>query len=119
MSTGCPESPKLWESFDQGASIGTQGSENGTIIRDDEHTAGARITLEENGHQPFGITCGVYGLMVLTAFASTREEADIKYEAMRSDIGKFLERISDETITEDESMSLAEDWCSEFAEKYY
>lgn len=33
-----------------------------SLVRDEEHSAGARITLERDGSiAPFAITCGIYG----------------------------------------------------------
>ncbi|MAW97055.1 MULTISPECIES: hypothetical protein [unclassified Leeuwenhoekiella] len=56
-----------WNPFDQGNSIGTIGSEDGKILKDEENSFGARITLEENGSiAPFSITIGIYGLMFHT-----------------------------------------------------
>ena len=93
--------------YDSGKTIGTSGTENGTIIRDEEHSLGARVTLEQNGYTPFGITCGIYGLMLHTAFASENDEAMQKYEAMKREIEKFLSNENDET-----------DWCEKFASRF-
>lgn len=96
-----------WHPFDDGRTIGTVGSESGCIIRDEDHPAGARITLERDGHTPFGITCGIYGCFVHTAFASTEEEADSKYHAMKARLGELIGR-------EDE---IYEDW-RKFSEQF-
>ena len=87
--------------------IGTIGSENGRIINDEENPHGARITLEQNGHTPFGITCGIYGLMCHTAFASEYEEAMFKFEEMKQDIERFFIDDIDES-----------NWCEQFKDKY-
>jgi len=34
-----------WVPLDHGATIGQRGSENGIIVRDEEHELGARVTL--------------------------------------------------------------------------
>ncbi len=80
----------MWVEYDNGKTIGQTGSENGTILKDEEHELGARITLEKDGHTPFGITCGLYGSMVHTAFASSLEEAETMYEAMKSRLDDLL-----------------------------
>lgn len=50
-----------WEPFEQGTTIGTTGSEEGEIIRDEEWKGAARITIERGGEiAPFAITCGMY-----------------------------------------------------------
>jgi hypothetical protein len=73
-----------WVPFDDGASIGERGSEDGVILRDDEYRGEARITLErDGGTAPFAITCGVYGWMVHTRFFSTLAEAEREYALMQ------------------------------------
>jgi hypothetical protein len=38
-----------WTPFENGTSLGATGSEGGTILRDELHPDGARITLERTG----------------------------------------------------------------------
>lgn len=109
----------FWKPFEQGVTIGQQGSERGRILSDEEHVDGARITLEEDGYHPFGITCGVYGLMVHTAFASDKNEATSKYEAMKKDIHDFLTDSSLSEMSEEECNKAASDWCRKFVDTYY
>ena len=87
---------KCWLPSESGTTIGTTGSENGKIVLDEEHTDGARITLEQDGHAPWGITCGIYGWFCHTAFASSKEEAYAKYESMKSDIVDMLQEFDEE-----------------------
>ena len=66
-----------WSDFEDGKTIGTKGSESGTIVLDIENSNGARITLEkECGIIPFAITIGIYGLMFHTHFESELEKAN-------------------------------------------
>lgn len=66
-----------WSDFENGKTIGTKGSESGTIIHDIENSKGARITLEkECGNIPFAITIGIYGLMFHTHFESDIEKSN-------------------------------------------
>jgi hypothetical protein len=37
-----------WQPFDNGATVGQRGSEDGVTLRDEEHDLGARITLERD-----------------------------------------------------------------------
>ena len=75
MTDNEPAPQLTWYPFDGGSTVGTIGTESGRILCDEEHAAGARITLEQGGNTPFGITCGIYGCFVHTAFASTETEA--------------------------------------------
>src|SRR4051812_25804769 len=73
-----------WAAIDNGATLGTRGSEDGIIECDEEHSDVARITLErESTHAPYSITCGVYGWMCHTRFFGTRAEVDEAFEAMK------------------------------------
>ena len=65
-----------WYPFDKGVTVGQEGSEDGVILRDEEHPCEARITLERRvTAAPFAITCGIYGCMLHTRFFSIESEA--------------------------------------------
>lgn len=66
----------LWNACSDGKTVGQDGSEEGAIVLDEEHTDGARITLERDSKTaPAAITCGVYGWMVHTRFFADESEA--------------------------------------------
>lgn len=104
-----------WYSFEGGKTIGARGSEGGTIVRDEEHGDGARITLErETLHRvPFAITCGIYGWMVHTRFFADEPTAFDAYDSMRRSIDAILTLLAREP--DGDSVSEAID---EFVEKY-
>lgn len=80
-----------WYPFDGGRSVGTEGSEAGTILADDEHELGARITLERDGRTaPFAITCGIYGWMMHMRFFATEADARLAHDAMRQALGEIM-----------------------------
>jgi hypothetical protein len=80
-----------WHIYDQGHSIGLPGTECGSIVRDDEHDLGARITLERRARAaPWTITCGIYDWMVHTRFFSTEEQAREAFDAMKIELGQIL-----------------------------
>ena len=61
---------------------------------DEEHSAGARITLEQGGDvAPWSITCGVYGLMFHTRFFANRLTADGEYTAMKSALAAIMSEL--------------------------
>jgi hypothetical protein len=85
-----------WCRYDDGKTLGTTGSESGVILADEEHPLGARITLEESKFPPYGITCGNHLRhlrMHGTTFTGSRQEAQETYEAMKKEIGRFLEEL--------------------------
>jgi hypothetical protein len=83
-----------WQPFDDGRTIGTPGSESGTILCDDEHADGARITLERNGSvAPFAITCGIYGWMMHTRFFGEEAQARQAYDDMKQALDDIIRSI--------------------------
>ena len=83
--------PPGWEPFEGGRTVGLHGSEGGEILRDEEHGAGARITLERGAaNAPFAVTCGVYGLFMHTARAADEAEGQRKYDAMREGLVEIM-----------------------------
>lgn len=81
----------MWKTTEHGATIGTIGSENGIIVRDEEHQKGARLSIEEGGNiAPFSIVSGVYGSFVHTTFLSSLEVAESKFEVMKKEVDIFL-----------------------------
>ena len=84
-----------WVPFDGGSTVGQRGSEEGVVLRDDEHDLGARITLERDcaGGIPFAITCGIYGWMFHTRFFSSGTEASAEFDQMREVLADILDLI--------------------------
>jgi len=77
--------------MDNGKTVGTRGSEEGVIVLDEEHTEGARITLEQGGcTAPWSITCGIYGGFLHTAFVSLEIDGRAKYSNMKADLEKIM-----------------------------
>jgi hypothetical protein len=63
-------------------------------VLDEEHSAGARITLEQGGDvAPWSITCGVYGLMFHTRFFANRLTAHAEYTAMKSALAAIMSEL--------------------------
>jgi hypothetical protein len=81
----------MWGSINAGTTIGTKGSEGGRILKDEEHILGARISLEQGGFIPFSLTCGVYGLMVHTVFASSLAEAEALFATVQARLTAMME----------------------------
>lgn len=101
----------MWSAFQDGATIEKKGSEEGIIVRDEEHESGSRITLEsKTTHAPFAITCGIYGLMLHTAFASSDMEATKKYEEMKT----WLDEMLRDDMTEDERLNKLQSFVNTF-----
>ena len=89
-----PTEDSKWRLYDEGRTIGRTGSEDGTIIRDEEHIDGALITLERQArHIPFAITCGVYGWMVHTRYYGTIEAAQYDFDEMKIALAEILDLI--------------------------
>ena len=109
-----------WYPFDSGQSIGQVGSENGNIIRDEEHGYGARITMERDGlTASFAITCGVFGWMVHTRFFGTESEAQEEFEKMKVELAAIMDTIPLVTDPEvDGKTKAVSKAISEFVERF-
>jgi hypothetical protein len=107
-----------WYSFNDGASIGDTGSENGKILRDMEHSSGARVTLEKVRDDCWTITCGIYGWMVHTQFFPSEASAEIGFDKTERELGKILALIPLEDEADDEQLRITQDAIAEFGEQY-
>lgn len=88
------------------------------MVRDEEHSLGARISLERDcGVAPFAITCGIYGWMLHTRFLGSEDEAETQYEAMKSALAALLEA-ADETAEIDGGRKVLMEGVSRFVEQY-
>ncbi|MBC7006827.1 hypothetical protein BIZ38_00020 [Pseudoalteromonas sp. BZK2] len=83
----------MWSEIDNGETIGTIGSENGEIIKDEEHSKGARLTLEKDSvNAPYTLTSGVYGCFFHTTHLSNIKEGISEFEAMKAEISEFVNK---------------------------
>jgi hypothetical protein len=107
-----------WHQFDNGSTLGQAGSEEGTILRDEEHSLGARISLErDTSVAPFAITCGIYGWMLHTRYFGSEDEAGTQYEAMKSALAALLEA-ADKTAEIDGGRQVLMRGVGKFVENY-
>jgi hypothetical protein len=81
-----------WFAYDDGQSVGSVGSEGGEILRDEEHEAGARVTLKR-GSRYISVSCNVYGWMDHTRFFGSLTEAQREYILMKSSLSNMVENI--------------------------
>jgi hypothetical protein len=109
-----------WSVFDGGKSVGALGSERGVIVRDEEHSDGARITLERNTTvAPFAITCGVYGWMFHTRFFGIEQEARTAFDLMSAELARIMAMIPSVSDTEGVAKShLVSEAISQFVERF-
>ena len=106
----------LWYPFDKGVALGQKGSEDGVIVRDEEHPQEARITLERDTKAaPFAITCGIYGCMLHTRFFGSESKASSQYEEMKAALSVLL--LTEEEGGPDGCHSFL-DGVAQFVEKY-
>ena len=86
------EIEKDWKAFENGNTLGNQGSEGGIIISDFEKVNGARITVEkECGNIPFAITFGIYGTMFHTHYKGDDVSANEYLGRITQKINDFFE----------------------------
>ena len=81
-----------WFAYDDGRSIGKVSSEGGVILLDEEHPAGARITLKR-GSGSVSVSCNIYGKMDHTRFFGTVSEAQREFRNMKSSLDEVMKII--------------------------
>jgi hypothetical protein len=107
-----------WCPFDDGATLGLPGSEEGIVVRDEEHSLGARITLERAAQvAPFAITCGIYGWMIHTCFFGSEPEAESRYDLMKDSLSALLEA-AQKTVEIDGGRQVLMEGVEEFVGEY-
>lgn len=80
-----------WQPYEGGHSIGGHGPQDGTIMRDEEHPRGARLTLERDSPDaPYAITALVYGLGDHVRFIADEPTAQHACDEMRAALGAIL-----------------------------
>ncbi|CAG0955066.1 hypothetical protein ANAEL_00290 [Anaerolineales bacterium] len=81
-----------WFAYDGGGSIGTVSAEGGVILRDEEHAAGARLTLKRASNY-VSVSCSISGWMDHTRFFGTVTEAQREYLLMKPLLAHMVENI--------------------------
>jgi len=81
-----------WFAYDDGRSIGKVSSEGGVILLDEEHPAGARITLKR-GSGYVSVSCNIYEKMDHTRFFGTVSEAQREFRNMKSSLDEVMNMI--------------------------
>jgi hypothetical protein len=107
-----------WRPFEDGATLGLPGSEEGIVVRDEEHFLGARITLERAASvAPFAITCGIYGWMMHTCFLDSEPEAESQYDLMKDSLATLLDA-AEQTAEIDGGRHVLMDGVAKFVGEY-
>lgn len=91
-----------WHPYDGFGQFGAVGTEGGRVVRDEQHSTGARMTLEDctaTAHAwDYAIACGGPSGLMHTAFFRSREDADAAFEAMQRDLIGRAEIEDDDTL---------------------
>ncbi len=61
-----------WIEYNEGKTIGTKGSEDGIIIKDEEYQESCAITLERT-ERGYAITCSIKTIILILLIYSTTE----------------------------------------------
>lgn len=116
----------MWQSFENGETLGTRGSEGGLIILDEDHPLGARITLESEigfgasrpASIPYAITCGIYGLFFHTRYFARETDARDAFAEMKLELARILALAASETARDEETRHAIFDAVSAFVERF-
>ncbi|NDJ60255.1 MAG: hypothetical protein GYB67_03970 [Chloroflexi bacterium] len=90
----------IWTPYEDGNTLGMTGTEGGVILNDEQHEAGARITLESGClRAPFAITTTIYNWTYHTRFFADEASARHAYNAMQPAVVDVLALLPTETRT--------------------
>ncbi len=109
-----------WIPFEDGKTIGIKGTEGGTVIADEQHDGGARITLERDClRAPYAITCVIYGWAYHTRFLADEATAKQSYSDMKAGLEEIVKLLppgdGEETPDADQMEQAVEDFQLRFA----
>lgn len=108
-----------WAPYDEGRTIGLRGGEGGTIIRDEQHEAGARITLETRClRAPVAINVVVQDWLLHTRFFLDERTAQEAYEAMKTALEKGIFPLLPAGDLSDEDADVLNGAIAHFMEQY-
>jgi len=82
-----------WQPYNHGRSIGVKGSEGSTIVRDEEHPLGARMTIKQ-GQDYVSVSCNISGKIDHTRFFKEMRAAEIEYANMQKELMRVMDAIS-------------------------
>ncbi len=106
----------FWQPFDNGRSIGEEGAELGTIVRDEANPGGARITLEDNCPiAPVAVTCALYGWLAHTRYFATAAEAQHAFDQMKPALENILQLVPRSNASDDKDIQPLLDALADFA----
>lgn len=75
---------RSWSGVEGGSTLGLMGPEGGTIVRDEEHPAGLRLTWEEDPARSFYVvTSKVAGWLVHPRYFGSEAEASAAWEELK------------------------------------
>lgn|GEM_PF-252930 len=108
-----------WTPFEDGETIGIRGTEGGTVIADEQHSGGARITLERDCLQaPFAITCTIYGWAYHTRFLADEATAKQAYDDMKAALLEIVALLPQDDDDIPANADQIEQAVADFAERF-
>jgi hypothetical protein len=109
----------VWLPFEDGETLGIKGTEGGTVIEDEGHARGARITLESKClRAPFAITCTIYGWAYHTRFLADEATAKQAYDDMKVALLDILDLLPQTEDDEPADAEAVEDALQVFTERF-
>ncbi len=86
-----------WQPAYDGSTLGTQGAQGGTIVRDEALAEQCRLTLEQDETRDFyAVTCGITGWFLHTRFFGVAAEASAAFEEMKPALAELASRLPPE-----------------------
>ena len=102
----------IWKPFNRGNSVGQATPQGDTILRDEERSINARVTIKQ-GKDYVSVSCVISGWMDHTRFFRDIADAQREYDIMKAELTRIMNHIAS---SKDELA--AWDAISEFVRRY-
>lgn len=102
-----------WRPYQLGQSIGKKDAEGSTIVRDEEHPLGGRLTIKK-GKGFISVSCMIAGRMDHTRFFEKMPEALYAYEQMKPELETILRNLAHASPTDIKAWELISEFVMRF-----
>ncbi|MEP7292513.1 MAG: hypothetical protein ABI835_12060 [Chloroflexota bacterium] len=110
---------RTWLPFEEGETIGIKGGEGGIVTADEQHSSGARITLEQYClRAPFAITVTIYGWAYHTRFLADEATAKQAYDDMKPALVEILDLLPQDEDDEPADADQVDQAVADFTERF-
>lgn len=106
-------SKTTWRPYQHGQNVGKKDAEGSTIVRDEEHPLGGRLTIKK-GKGFVSISCMIAGRMDHTRFFKKMPDALYAYDQMKPEVESLLRDLAHASPTDIKAWELISNFVIRF-----